>query len=114
MSTDLKSENYKESYGGSEWSNQLLTILLSKMFSNHSDFCFHITIHEILDKKCLYGEKKFISEKKKKSLLKILKKNKLFSKSLLRNFSLTFLEYTKNGGNDPLILTPCNSVSVAT
>ena len=64
MSSDLKSEDYKEIYGGSEKSNQLLKILLMKMFSNHSDFCFHITIHEILDKKSLYGRKKFISEKK--------------------------------------------------
>ena len=39
-------------------------ILLIKMFSNHSDFCFHITIHKILDQKSLYGRKNFISEKK--------------------------------------------------
>ena len=54
------------------WSNQLLKILLIKMFSNHSDFCFHITIHKILDKKSLYCRKNFISEKK--TLLKFLKK----------------------------------------
>ena len=56
-----------------------------KMFLNHSDFCFHITIHEILDKKSLYSQK--IVLEKKKSLLKILKKKQLFSKSLLRNDS---------------------------
>ena len=47
-----------------------------KMFSNDSDFCFEVPIHEILDQKSLYGRKIFISEKK--SFLKI------FSKSLLR------------------------------
>ena len=59
----------------SEWSNQLLKILLMKMFSNHSDFCFHITIHKILDKKSLYVQKNFISEKK---FVKILKKPNFF------------------------------------
>ena len=34
-----------------------------KMFSNHSDFCFHIPIHEILDQKSLYGRKNLISKK---------------------------------------------------
>ena len=58
------------------WSNQLLKMLLIKMFSNYSDFCFHITIHKILDKKSLYGRKRFISEKKK-SRLKFLKKQQL-------------------------------------
>lgn len=68
------------------------------MFSNHSDFYFHITIHEILDKKSLYGRKNFISEKK--SLLKILKKKTFFKiiteERRWRNFSLTFSESTKN------------------
>ena len=65
------------------WSNQLLKILLIKMFSNHSDFCFHITIPKILDKKSLYGRKIFISEEKK-NVTKIFEKNQLFSNSLLR------------------------------
>ena len=80
------------------WSNQLLKILLIKMFSNHSDFCFHITIHKILDKKSLYGRKNFISEKKiitknfeKKTFFKIITKGGRW-----RNFSLTFPESTKN------------------
>ena len=54
-----------------------------KMFSSHSDFCFHIPIHEILDQKSLYGRKNFISEKK--NVAKIFEKNQLFSKSLLRS-----------------------------
>ena len=49
--------------------NFFLKILSMKMFSNHSDFCFHITIHKILDQKSLYGRKNFISEKNKKTLL---------------------------------------------
>ena len=54
-----------------------------KMFSNHSDFCFHITIPKILDKKSLYGRKIFISEKK--IITKNFEKKQLFSKSLLRS-----------------------------
>ena len=53
-----------------------LKILSMKMFSNHSDFCFHITIHKILDKKSLYGRKNFISEKK--IITKIFEKKQLF------------------------------------
>ena len=53
------------------------------MFSNHSDFCFHITIPKILDKKSLYVQKNFISEKK--NITKIFEKNQLFSKLLLRS-----------------------------
>ena len=79
------------------WSNQLLKILLMKMFSNHSDFCFHITIHKILDKKSLYGRKNFISEKKiitknfenKPTFFKIITEERWW-----RNFLLTFLEST--------------------
>ena len=48
-----------------------------KMFSNDSDFCFDVPIHEILDQKSLYGQKKFVSEKKK-TLLKFLKKTNFF------------------------------------
>ena len=77
--------------------NQLLKILLTKMFSNHSDFCFHIPIHKILDKKSLHGRKNFISEKKiisknfeKKTFFKIVTKERRW-----RNFSLTFSESTK-------------------
>ena len=51
-----------------------------KMFSNHTDFCFHITIHKILDKKSLHGRKNFISEKK--IITKNFEKKHLFSKSL--------------------------------
>ena len=54
-----------------------------KMFSNDSDFCFDVPIHEILDQKSLYGQKNFVSEKKK-NVTKIFEKNQLFSKSLLR------------------------------
>ena len=52
------------------------------MFSNQSDFCFHITIHKIWDKKSLYGRKIFISEKK--NITKFFGKKQLFSKLLLR------------------------------
>ena len=48
------------------WWNQLLKILLMKMFSNDSDFNFEVPIHEILDQKSLYGRKIFVSEKKKR------------------------------------------------
>ena len=54
-----------------------------KMFSNDSDFCFDVPIHEILDQKSLYGQKNFVSEKKK-NVTKIFEKKQLFSKSLLR------------------------------
>ena len=54
-----------------------------KKFSNDSDFCFYVPIHEILDQKSLYGRKNFISEKIK-IITKIFEKNQLFSKSLLR------------------------------
>ena len=89
-----------ESYGGSEWSNQLMKILLIKMFSNHSDFCFRIPIPKILDKKSLYGRKIFISEKNK-NITKIFEKKTTFFKIITkggrwRNFSLTFSESTKN------------------
>ena len=86
------------------------------MFSNHSDFCFHITIPKILDKKSLYGRKNFISEKK--TITKNLEKNQLFSKSLLRSdgggtFRLHFRNLQKFVGNNPSILAAYNSVSVA-
>ena len=82
MSSDLKSEDYKESYGGKR--DQII------FFSNDSDFCFHIPIHEILDQKSLYGRKIFVSEKKQ-----------LFSKLLLRSdgggtFRLHFWNLQKN------------------
>ena len=77
-----------------------------KMFSNHSDFFFHITKHQSL-------EKKFIS--KKKIITKNFEKTQLFSKSLLReDGAYIFGILEKVGGNNPLILTPCNSFSVAT
>ena len=63
--------------------NQLLKILLMKMFSNDSDFCFEVPIHEILDQKSLNGQKIFVSEKKTK-ITKFFEKNQPFSKSLLR------------------------------
>ena len=70
-----------------------------KMFSNDSDFCFDIPIHEILDQKYLYRRKNFVSEKK--NITKIFEKNPTFFKIVTeggrwRNFSLTFLESTKN------------------
>ena len=66
---------------------------LIKMFSNHSDFCFHITVPKILDKKSLYG--------RKKNIPKIFEKNPTFFKIITeerwwRNFSLIFSESTKN------------------
>ena len=54
-----------------------------KMFSNDSDFCFHVPIHEILDQKSLYGRKFFVSEKK--NVTKIFEKKQLFLKSLQRS-----------------------------
>jgi hypothetical protein len=87
------------------------------MFSNHSDFCFHITIPKILDKKSLYGRKKFISEKK--TLLKILKKfnffqNHYWGATVEELFAYVFGIYKKFGGNNPSILTSTDSVAVAT
>ena len=87
------------------------------MFSNPSDFCFHITIHKILDKKSLYGQKKFISEKKK-TLLKFLKKNSFFQNrywgaTVEELFAYIFGIYKKFGGNNPSILAPFDLVSVA-
>ena len=63
------------------------------MFSNHSDFCFHITVPKILDKKSLYG--------RKKNIPKIFEKNPTFFKIITeerwwRKFSLIFSESTKN------------------
>ena len=49
-----------------------------KMFSNDSDFCFDVPIHEILDQKSLYGQKNFISEKK--NVTKIFEKKTTFFK----------------------------------
>ena len=74
-------------------------------------------MHEILDKKSLYGRKNFISEKKKKkTITKIFGKKNLFSKSLLRwdDGGTFFRIYKKFGSNNPSILTPTNSVTVAT
>ena len=82
------------------WSNQLLKILLIKIFSNDSYFCFEVPIDEILDQKSLYGRKIFVSEKKK-NVTKIFGKKPTFFKIVTverrwRNFSLTFSESTKN------------------
>ena len=60
-----------------------MKILLIKIFSNDSDFHFHIPIHEILDQKSLYGQKNLISEKK--NITKFFEKKQLFSKSLQRS-----------------------------
>ena len=100
------------------WSNQLLKFLLMKMFSNHSDFCFDVPIHEILDQKSLYGQKKFVSEKKK-TLLKFLKKNNFFQNrywggTVGELFAYIFGIYKKFGYNNPSILAPCYLVTVAT
>ena len=101
------------------WSNQLLKILLIKFFSNHSDFCFHIPIHEILDQKSLYGRKFFIC-KKNKNITKIFeKKNNFFQNHywgamVEELFAYIFGIYKKFCGNNPSILAPYNSVSVAT
>ena len=99
------------------WSNQLLKILLIKKFSNDSDFHFHIPIHEILDQKSLYGRKNFISEKKK-TLLKFLKKFNFFQNhyrgaTVEELFAYFFGIYINIGYNNPSILTPLDSVDVA-
>ena len=70
-----------------------------KKFSNDSDFCFYVPIHEILDQKSLYGRKNFVSQKK--NITKIFGKKPTFLKIVTverrwRNFSLTFSESTKN------------------
>ena len=88
-----------------------------KMFSNNSDFCLDIPIHEILDQKSLYGRKKNFSEKK--NITKIFEKKQLFLKSLLRSadggtFHYIFGIYKKFGGNNPSIIALTNLVSVAT
>ena len=87
------------------------------MFSNDSDFCFDVPIHEILDQKSLYGQKNFVSEKKK-TLLKFLKKFNFFQNhyrgALVEElFAYIFGIYKKFGGNNPSILAAYNSVSVA-
>ena len=87
------------------------------MFSNDSDFHFHIPIHEILDQKSLYGRKNFISEKKK-TLLKFLKKFNFFQNhyrgaTVEELFAYVFGIYKKFGGNNPSILATTDSVSVA-
>ena len=100
------------------WSNQLLKILLINIFSNHSDFCFHIPIlDEILGKKSLYGRKNFISEKK--IITKNFEKNNFFQShycggTMEELFAYIFGIYKKFGGNNLSILAPSDSVAVTT
>ena len=88
-----------------------------KKISNQSDFCFHIPILEILDKKSLYGWKFFIREKNHYWIFWKKKKKKLnhyWGGTVEELFAYIFGIYKKFGGNNPSILAPANSVSVAT
>ena len=69
--------------------------------------------------KSLYMVGKILLAKKKKNITKIFEKKTFFiiitEKRRWRNFSITFSESTKKiGGNNPLILAPSDSVTVAT
>ena len=88
--------------------------LLINFFSNDSDFCFHVPIHEILDQKSLYGRKCFVSEKK--NVTKIFEKKTTFFKIITEGelFPYIFGIYKKFGGNNPAILTLTDLVAAAT
>ena len=84
------------------------------MFSNHSDFCFHIPIHKILDKS-LYMVGKILLAKKNKTLLKFLKKFNFFQNhyrgaTVEELLAYIFGIYKKFGGNNPSILAPFDFV----
>ena len=69
--------------------------------------------------KSLYMVGKILLAKKKKTLLKFLKKFNFFQNhyrgaTVEELFAYIFGIYKKFGGNDPLILTPSDSVAVAT